>query len=378
VLLACAGLDHAWRGFESFARECFEALRDDEQVDIRLAKGSGPAADRERAVHTLTRDSALLRAVGRATRRDPFRFEHLVFALTLQPLLVRERPDLVYFSEWHTGLGLAALRRITRGRHRLLLSNGTMAAVGFGHLDHVQQLTPAALDTVLSLGADPARHTMLPLPAPIPQRFEPVTSDERGALRRRHGLPLDRRVVLSVAALNRHHKRLDYLIEEVGRLPEPRPFVLMAGAPEAETATLRALARERLGADGFDMRTVPHAQVRELLRASDVHVLASLGEALGRVLIEAMAEGLPCLAHDYAVTRFVLGEHGGYADFTRPGALAGLLGEMDAGSAPARHAFAYERFSWDRLRPRYVELFRAVANSTVSSSSGDEVLTNRR
>nr|MDQ5808821.1 glycosyl transferase [Actinomycetota bacterium] len=90
------------------------------------------------------------------------------------------------------------------------------------------------------------------------------------------------------------------------------------------------------------------------------------GEGLPRALIEGLATGLPCLTHDYGVTRFALGEHGSFADFTRPGALAGLLRERLAaedppGAAAARHRYAYESFSWDRLRPRYVEMLRTVA-----------------
>jgi glycosyltransferase involved in cell wall biosynthesis len=366
VLLACAGLDHAHRGFESFARECFDVLRHEPGVDLELIKGSGPPGPRERAVPTLKRDSRLAGALGRASGRESFRFEHLAFALSLQPLLVRHDPDLVYLSEWDTGRALAWLRRRTGRRFKLLLNNGTMSMRGFDHLDHVQQLTPVALETVLEHGGDPARHTMLPLGFSITPDFEPVADDEGAALRERLDLPVDRRIVVSVAAINRYHKRLDYLIEEVARLPEPRPFVLMAGQVEPETAGIRTLARERLGEDGHSIRTVPQSEVVDLCRASDSFVLASLGEGLPRALVEGMDHGLPCLTHDYGVSRFALGEYGHFADFSKPGGLAQLLDdtageERDPAKARERHRFAYENFSWGRLRPRYLELLARVA-----------------
>src|SRR3954452_22897212 len=65
VLLACSGLEHAHRGYESFARECFVRLRDDPRLDLWLVKGSGPAGDREHSVPSLKRDSRLARALGR-------------------------------------------------------------------------------------------------------------------------------------------------------------------------------------------------------------------------------------------------------------------------------------------------------------------------
>jgi glycosyltransferase involved in cell wall biosynthesis len=374
VLLLCSGLDHARRGFESFARDCFSELRREPAIDIELVKGSGQAADRERAVWTLTRDARVLHALGRVSGREPFRFEQVAFALSVQPVLRRHAPDVVYFSEWHTGLALAALARVTGRRHPMVLSNGTMAAEGFGHLTRVQELTPAALATVLERGGDPRRHVMLPLGFPIEPELEPATADERRALRERLRLPTDRQVVLSSAALNRHHKRLDYLIEEVARLPEDsRPYVVMAGQPEAETPGIRKLAGDLLGAGGHSIRTVPHAEVLDLLRASDRFVLASLGEGLPRALIEALAAGLPCLVHDYGVTRFALGDHGEFADFSRPGGLAGLLGRplgdaLDGDRARTRRRYAYDNFSWDRLRPRYVELLRDAARAPSTMS----------
>lgn len=365
VLLACSGLDHAKRGFESFARECFDVLKDRPELEIELVKGSGPAGDRERSVPTLTRESPLARALGRATRREPFRFEQFEFAFSLLPTLLGTKPDVVYFSEWHTGLGLALLRRLTRSSYGLVLCNGTMMVDSFGHLQRVQELTPAALDEVLRRGGNPARHTMLPLGFAIDAGFEPLPAAARAALRERLGLPRDRRVVLSSAALNRHHKRLDYLIEEVASIAEPeRPFLLMAGEPEAETGGIRALARERLGEAGHSIRTVPQREVPDLHHASDVFVLASLGEGLPRALIEALANGMPCLTHDYGVTRYALGDHGRFGDLTQAGGLAGLIRaepERDPAQERARHRYAYEKFGWEGLVPGYVELLRGAA-----------------
>jgi 1,2-diacylglycerol 3-alpha-glucosyltransferase len=365
VLLVCSGLEHAHRGFESFARECFDALRGEPELDLALVKGSGPDAPGERSIPTLSRETGLAKAFGRLWGKEPFRVEQVAFGAALLPLIARRRPEAIYFSEWHTGVVLAAHRRLSRQRFRLILCNGTMAVDGFDHLDRVQQLTPIALEDAVSRGDAPARHLLLPLGFDLAPELTPCSPQERIALRQRLGLPRDRPIVLSAAALNRHHKRMDYLIDEVARLQAPRPFLLLAGQPEAETEGLRALAAERLGPDGYTVRTVPYAEVMDLYRASDVFVLASLGEGLPRALIEALGAGLPCLAHDYPVARFALGSHGELGDFSVAGGLAALLADRasrDGRTQPARerHRHAYENFSWDRLRPRYVELLRGT------------------
>jgi 1,2-diacylglycerol 3-alpha-glucosyltransferase len=363
VMLVCSGLDHARRGFESFAREAFDVLRDEPQLDLELVKGSGPKGDRERSVWTLRRDQRLARALGSVWGgpHDGAHVEQLAFALSLQPYILRRKPQVVYLSEWYTAKALSALRRINRLDYAVVVSHGSLVPEGFERFDRVHQHTAPALDYVLAKGADPARQILLPVAFQIPESLEIATDEELQALRRRLDLPQDRKVVISVAALNRHHKRLDYLITEVARLPEPRPYLLLVGEPEGETPALMALASELLGDEGHGFRTVPRSEVDAMLRASDIFVLASLGEGLPRGLIEAMAQGLPCLAHDYPVAAYATGGHGMLADFTAPGALAGLLESAlreprDLNLARERHRFVYESFSWDRLRPQYVDL----------------------
>lgn len=387
VLLVCSGLDHARRGYESFARESFEALRDATGLRLELVKGSGPRLPSERKVPTLRRDRPFTRVIARSTRVPSFRVEARAFGYALAPLLVTSRPDVVYVSEWDTARALSQLRRVTPLDFKILLCNGGFAERGFGFVDHVQQLTPVARDHVVRLGADPARHSVLPLGFDIGRAFEPPTPAERRSLRQQLDLPLDRRILISVAALNRHHKRLDYLIGELAQVPPPRPFLVALGEQDPETPGLRRLADAALGADGYTMQTASIDAVSRFLRASDVFVLTSVAEAQGRSLVEAMTQGLPCIAHETPVMRFALGAHGLFADLTRRGALSGLLNEPvdeSVSAAAERHRFVYERFSWDRLAPRYVEMLRGVAaggafqdataKSTVSSSTGDEVL----
>jgi hypothetical protein len=95
VLLVCSGLEHARRGFETFARECFDALRDDPRVRIELVKGSGAAGPAERAVTALRRDRPLAQLLGRMRGVPAFRIEAFSFAFAVLPLILRRKPDIV-------------------------------------------------------------------------------------------------------------------------------------------------------------------------------------------------------------------------------------------------------------------------------------------
>ena len=366
-MLACPGLDHTKRGFESFARECFQALRDRPELSIELVKGSGSSAPAETVLPVVTRRTPAARALARLLSVEPFVVEHVTFSLSLLPLLTRTRPDVVYFSEWHLGRMLAAWRAVSRQSLALVLCNGALAPGGYGHLDRVQQLVPGAIEYTAARGEPTNHQELLPLGVAIARSPTLIDDAGRARLRAALALPTDRQIVLSVGALNRQ-KRMDYLIEEIASMPQPRPYLLLVGQQEAETGVIRRLALERLGVGGHHIRTVSARALADHYRASDAFVLASLWESFGRVLVEAQSHGLPCLAHDHPVMNWVLGDHGTTADLTAPGGVVAWLRGLEATdlSAPKRadrHRSAHDRFSWDVLSDRYVEMLTTAARS---------------
>lgn len=366
VLLPCSGLGIVQRGFETFAIECHAALRSHPDMRPLLLRARGPTGPEERRAPTFSRSSAPARMLGRAVRRDGYFAEQIVYALTAIPTLLRERPHVVLFSDWALGHALARIRAGTRSSYKLLLCNGAPGHPPYPPgFDHVQQLTPALHELALAAGEAPESQTLLPLGVALDPELRLPTREEQGALRERLGLPTDRELVLSVAALNTWHKRLDYVVHEVASL-DPRPHLVLLGQHESETPGLLELAAGELGADGFTVRTVAPEAVDDYYRCADAFVLGSVYEGSGRVLLEALGRGLPTVCHDSETTRFVTGPHGLRVDLTRAGALAGMLAEVrrDGFSAERRHAqhrFAYENFGWGALTPRYVDMIARCA-----------------
>ena len=93
-------------------------------------------------------------------------------------------------------------------------------------------------------------------------------------------------------------------------MPFPRPFLLLVGDEDRDAPLVRSLAMSLLGEDGHAARSVPASEVGSYYRAADVFALASVWEAFGRALVEAMSHGVCCIAHDWPVQRWVLGSHG--------------------------------------------------------------------
>lgn len=366
IFLVCPGLGNINRGYESFTRECFDALVTEPQLQVTLWKGGGKPFFNERRVWNLPRQGRFANLLGRITRRGSYFIEQATFSLFFLPQVFLSKPDVVYFSDGNIGNWLWHWRRLTRGQYKLLFSNGGPLSPPFPRWDFVQQVAPPHFDEAAKAGQPAEKQAVVPYGIRVEADFRILSDAERAELRKKLDLPLDRPVVVSVAALNKTHKRMDYLIREVAALPEPRPFLLMLGQSDEETPEIAALAVEKLGAPHFALKTVPADHVAEFYRAADVFVLTSLREGFGRVFLEAMAQGLPCLAHDYDVARYVLGEFGHVADFSQNGGLTTLLQQVLEGEprelSRARHRDVFDRFSWEKLRPSYLAMIERCAH----------------
>jgi glycosyltransferase involved in cell wall biosynthesis len=272
------------------------------------------------------------------------------------------QPNVIYFSDGTIGNILWHWRKRTGQQYKLLFSNGGPLSPPFDRCDRVQQVAPTHLQTALQAGEPIEKHILVPYGIKMDPQLKVLSASEKANLRHKLELPDDLPIILSVAAINKSHKRMDYLIREVAHLPQPRPYLLMLGQIESESAEIVELANQLLERDRFQIKTVASDQIPDYYQVADVFVLASLGEGFGRVFLEAMSYGLPCLAHDYEVAHFVLKDEGYFGNFELVGSLASLtsdvLSQDDHGSKLRRHQSVYERFSWDKIHHNYVMMMR--------------------
>jgi 1,2-diacylglycerol 3-alpha-glucosyltransferase len=375
VFIPCSGLGNINRGFESFTRECFDALSTISSLDITLFKGGGQSFEKEIHLWNLPRQSGSNAKVTRLLQQvsqysSPNLTEQWSFFLSLLPNIHSNQPDVIYFSQPGLGLLLWHWKRWTKQRYKLLFRNGgpTKALQNLKRRwDHTQQLSPLHLQAAIHAGVPPEKQSLVPNAIHIKPQLKLLTLSEKAALRRTLNLPEERPIILSVAAINQSHKRIDYLIHELAALPQPRPYLLLLGQQDTESPKVINLAQQRLGVNHFQVRTVSHTEIANYYQVADLFVLASLREGFPRVCIEAMSYGLPCLVHDYETTRYILAEEGYFTDLTTAGNLTQLmlkvLPEMNnIEKYHLRHQRAYDHFSWDMLIPEYVKLIQKCAS----------------
>jgi len=146
-----------------------------------------------------------------------------------------------------------------------------------------------------------------------------------------------------------------------------RRAVLVVAGDGKGRGGVAALA-ERLGLNGQVRFLGAVGDVREVLRASDAFVHASVSEGMSNAILEAMAEGLPVVASDIPANRETLGESG--ARFFAPGDARGCLEGLEAfADDRAAAALAGQRcrerarraFGSDRTVRRRERIYRRIA-----------------
>jgi glycosyltransferase involved in cell wall biosynthesis len=165
--------------------------------------------------------------------------------------------------------------------------------------------------------------------------------------------------ILMVSALDAC-KRVDEGIRAAAALPDCELFVAGGGPLAGE---LRELGTSLLG-DRFECREVPAAEMPAIYQSADVLLHMSTGEAFGNVYIEALATGLPVVAHKCGVTDWIIGDSGVLVDTTNTSEVTlGLHRAFHSRSGiatSARAATCHTRFSWQSVATHYAHFFDQV------------------
>lgn len=301
-------------------------------------------------------------------RTEAYFVEQFSFLLAMMPLVIWYRPSVIYYSDFKLGTWLWQLRRFFKFRYKLLFANGAPNGPPFTRMDHVQQLLPLYIEQACAGGTAMEKQTLLPYAININE--EAITAMFRNKVewRKRLGLPAAMKVMISVGAVNSHHKRMDYVIREFALLPASDFFLVLLGQTDADSQGIINLANELLPQHNFIIQQVSSEQVRQYMCVADYFILASLSEGLPRVLPEALSTGLFPIVHDYAVTRQTLGSYGVYRDLQQNGQLVHAIAVVDhMGIKRAEFLnYAIKTYSWDTLLPQYEKMIvQLISNNEV-------------
>ncbi len=324
AFISC-GLGHVNRGFEVSTARWYEVLSDCPELDVKLFTGG--KYDGATEIINIPRDWLLkyvLFPIANINRRRFWEFaygvEMVTFAFGLIAPLLIWRPDVIWTKEAPFAHVIFCLKYILGLKYKVIFANGGgFKTDTYKIFDYIQQLQAKSFKEAIDSGIEPSKMCIIPNFITFK---EPAI--DRTSLRSSFGYDPDDWVVVCVAAWNKYHKRIDYLINEVAELRDSRVKLLLCGHPEPDTASLKILAEEKLG-DRVQWHTLPHQQIPQALKASDVFVLPSIDELFGSASIEALMSGLPVVAHLNGATQHFADNELEITDLSKPGNLTNKL-----------------------------------------------------
>jgi len=370
LLLYSAGLGYIQRGLETFTQELYEALYKQQDIQVTLFQGKGTQQlDGAVPVWAPKRNSKLYEYLPFSTLKPKsYRIENLIFSIPIVTHCYTKPCHIIHFSETLPANILYHLRKRLGGSYKLLFSNGgPTAPEHYQRYDYVQVLTPAQKQEALASGYPEDRLFLVPYGLDCQRFHQNWDQNQIWAQRRARNLPIDRSVILSVGAINASHKRMDWLVQEFAQLDPEQFFLWVVGQREEETAEIIALAAKLLKPGSYCFDTVPYAQMPEVYGISDYFVLCSLTEGFGRVYLEAMAAGLPVIAHKNINTEWILeSQNLGLVNMTIPRALGNCLMKFEAEpnlrviQTQQNQKLAVTRFDWNSLVNQYLAMYQKI------------------
>ncbi|MBI2621011.1 glycosyltransferase family 4 protein [candidate division WWE3 bacterium] len=185
-----------------------------------------------------------------------------------------------------------------------------------------------------------------------PEVFVPVNPQERDKTRRDMGWDYDDRVILNLGKQVKR-KNIHLLIETLSHLPFHYKLLLVGPMDYQYGITLETLITEK----GLRKRIIrvgetPYNQTPIAYQMSDIFVLPSKFEGFPKVVLEAMACGVPVLASGFKAEKELKGLH--YLEDLTPQSIAEKIRELVEAREHTDRDRVVSEYSWD-VKARQLE-----------------------
>jgi len=326
VAIVCSGLGHAWRGNETWAATVAEGLHKSGGNVIVFGGGARPEARSPYVRVPCSRRDGWVRKF--FSWDKSYLWEQITFARGLKRHLRPDRFDIVHTADPNVAQQLIAHTK----RQQLGLIYQDSLLIGpewCSKFENVQVLAPNYEEEARKKGV--ATRGWRVIPQLVDTRKFSAVAEKEAIRRRLFGDAIDRsaRVVLGVGDFSENGgKRLDWIIQETAAVREGMHLVLVGNAAKADCERLRGLGEQKMAGRIHFLTDVPHEKMADVYRGADLFAHAALREPFGLVLIEAMASGLPVIAHEFETTRWILGDGGRIVDMNAAGSLAAAIDDL--------------------------------------------------
>jgi glycosyltransferase involved in cell wall biosynthesis len=366
IFIVSSGLGNIRRGMETHAHDLFFNLKKEGDYEVKLMKGGGKTDENEIKILNFPIFSTLNRLLSYFTGKNPLHIQSLTFALGLIPFLLTIKPSIIYLGEPFLYHYLVKIRKYFKLRYRIIFYTGGQTVPGdFEAIDTIQYVTPFINNKQIDTKTT-KQHYLIPHFVSVTSTEVLISAEEQYRLRKKYNIPEKGKVILSVGSIDDSVKRMKYLIEECSGLGSDL-FLIIAGEKSDETSGIIEFAQNKLPYR-YLITSVSRTEVANFYQLADIFVLCSLREGFGLVYLEALWFGLPVIAHDFEVAKYVMKNFAFYENLEISGNLvkkiqALMLLPESSQLKYERRRFVDTQYSWEVLKNDYLKMFEEVKNN---------------
>ena len=373
VAIATSGLGHVFRGMEGWAELLAEELNK-KGIDVTLFRGTIPAKkEYDICLSCLKRTSRIakylskLNAIGgwRIGLGSPVQVETWSYGIFLLWHL-RKGFDLVHIKQGQLAVFLRLANKLRLLNIPFVLGNGQVAEPDFiDALKYVQFLSPIEEEEMaMALGRNENWFY-------VPNFVDTVKFwvHSKKACREKLNIPPESFVILTIGAIQKYHKRMDYFIAEMKDLKQNCDLplhIIMAGSKSNDTDQLISVSKDYFGSDISVFVDFPKDKMPVIYNCADIFVLCSFKEAFGNVLVEAMSCEVPVIHHHDPILKWVVGGGGESCDLSEKGMLSKTANRLisDPGLMEEKGKAGRQRvlseFSREIVIPKMLSMYKKI------------------
>jgi len=376
IALLSSGLGHIKRGIETWTDDLGRELHK-RDLDVTVYKGGGSANTAyEKVVLCIQRMSGFSRSIiknrpqflWRLGFGSGYTLEEMTYGWMILPELIIKQYDIIHTQDPEIADFLRVAKNLCLIRSKIILAHGTEESFKFlDNFEYVQHLAPFHKEEMLEHKEKNGNHFAIGNFVDI-QLFHPSNKpDLRGEL----NIPKDAFVVLSVAAIKKVHKRIDYLIKEMAKISNKKVYLVVAGSRGNQSDELIKMGEELLGHRGVFLSDFPHNRIHEVYAMADIFALCSLKDMMPIALLEAISSGLPALVHQYPVEEWMINSGGEAIDMSKEGELSLCVDRFldtqfrEDKSIKARN-HAVKNFSTEVILEQIIDMYEEIVRGSVN------------
>ncbi|MCP4179644.1 MAG: glycosyltransferase family 4 protein [bacterium] len=346
------------RGYENSSKNLFTNLNSDNSNEYvaHLYKGSGTKNKNEFIVKSFA-NHKWVHYLGNKRFKDTYVYEYKIFALfyIFYSWFNKNKYDAIYTQEPAVAQTIYKLRFLLRRKPSIIFGMGVkMDPEHYINIcDSAQVVNIEHYNKAIKKYPKSIKFYLIPNPGSELKTYSEKFN--KNEIRRKYNIKTSN-VLVSIGAINKNIKRMNYIVDEAIKLNKNWTLILVG---KNQDDSIIEKGKKILG-ERFIHKFVSPETVPEIIYMADATALASTVEGLPNVVLESMQNGTAPILHKRELNEWITQDNDLLVNMLEENALSKLINSKDnkwfASKGEQCESIYEKNFSWQSLRSKYLDI----------------------